>query len=249
MTLDLTLRLSVVFIGLFTLGSLLCLPLFHWNVRRFFQSSLWIKIVWWLPIYIIFLVLCYGKLWTALPLTILILSLAHREYARQQRRHHSLPLVVKVYIAFFSIATLHIILATTTFDPQTTILTLVTICLCSVLSDVCAFFLGSYASRHSLPGWINPGKSWEGVLGQIIGAFVGASLVILATQHSVDWWLVLAIGVASAFGDLFNSIAKRQLGIKDWGQTIPGHGGILDRMSSLSTTFMVATLLLLLTSS
>lgn len=67
----------------------------------------------------------------------------------------------------------------------------------------------------------------------------------LATGDNAAWWLILAIGIASAFGDLFNSVAKRQLDIKDWGQTIPGHGGVLDRMSSLSTTFMVVTLLML----
>ena len=52
--------------------------------------------------------------------------------------------------------------------------------------------------------------------------------------------LAVLIGLASAMGDLINSIVKRRLKIKDWGNTIPGHGGILDRMSSLSFAFIAA---------
>lgn len=246
MTPELLLRLMLLFAGLFILGSLLCLPLFHWNLRRFLASDLWIKIFWWIPIYGIFLLLCYGKIWVALPLILVIFILAFREYDRQRSTPTPTPLIVKLYFAFFTIATLHIATATLAFDPTTTISLLITICFCSVLSDVCAFFLGSYASWHKLPSWINPRKSWEGVVGQLIGAFIGAGLVIFATGDSAPWWLILAIGIASAFGDLFNSVAKRQLNIKDWGQTIPGHGGVLDRMSSLSTTFMVVALLTLI---
>jgi CDP-diglyceride synthetase len=246
MTSELLLRLTLLFAGLFILGNLLCLPLFHWNLQRFFTSTLWIKIFWWIPIYGIFLLLCYGKIWIAVPLVLLILILAFREYTRQRLTPSPTPLIVKLYVAFFAIATLHIAAATLAFDPTTTISILITICFCSVLSDVCAFFLGSYASWHKLPSWINQRKSWEGVAGQLIGAFIGAGLVILTTGNTISWWLVLAIGIASAFGDLFNSAAKRQLDIKDWGQTIPGHGGVLDRMSSLSTTFMVVSLLALI---
>lgn len=246
MTLELVIHLTLVFACLFIAGSLLCLPLFHWQIRRFFASDLWTKIVWWIPIYLIFLLLCLGGIWIAVPLVAFILLLAYREYARQQTTQSTLPRLVTFYFVFFIIATLHIVMTTAAFDPHEVVYLLITICFCSVLSDVCAFFLGSYASWHKLPRWINPRKSWEGVLGQVLGAFVGASLVIIATGTAPSWWIILAIGIASAAGDLFNSIAKRQLDIKDWGQTIPGHGGVLDRMSSLSTTFMVVTLLTLI---
>jgi CDP-diglyceride synthetase len=246
MTLELTVRLTILFVSLFTVGSLLCLPLFQWRLRRLFDSSLWTKIIWWIPLYGIFLALCLGKVWVAIPQTVLIVLLAAREYHRQRTTQPTIPALVKVYLAFFMLATLAITGATTLFNTETTITLLITICLCSVLSDVCAFFMGTYMSWHKLPTWINPRKSWEGVLGQIIGAFIGAGLVIIATGLPINWWLVLTIGIASAIGDLFNSAAKRLLHIKDWGQTIPGHGGVLDRMSSLSTAFLAATILTLL---
>lgn len=185
MTPELLLSLTLLFAGLFILGSLLCLPLFHWNLRRFFASALWVKIFWWIPIYGIFLLLCYGKIWVALPVIIFIFILAFREYTRQRSIHTSGPLIVKLYFVFFTIATLHIAVATLAFDPKTTISLLITICFCSVLSDVCAFFLGSYASWHKLPSWVNPQKSWEGVAGQLIGASIGAGLAILATGDNI----------------------------------------------------------------
>lgn len=241
MTPSLLATLTTLFIGLFVVGSLLCLPLYRWKVRDFFASRLWIKIAWWLPIYGIFLLLCYGTTWVAVPLVILLILQAVREY----RRHVSHPPVVKLYLAFFILATAYIAILTIKLPPTLAIRLLIIVCFCSVLSDVCAFFLGTYASWHKLPTWINPRKAWEGVAGQIIGAFVGASLLWLFADISASWWLILAIGLASAFGDLFNSVAKRELNIKDWAQTIPGHGGILDRLSSLSTAFMAASLLTL----
>jgi len=241
MTLSLLVALTTLFIGLFIVGSIACLPLYHWKIRDFLASRLWVKIGWWLPIYGIFLLLCYGVVWAAVPLVIILVIQAIREY----RRHTPHPTIVKFYLAFFIIATTHIIVLTTALPPAITVRMLIIICFCSVLSDVCAFFLGTYASWHKLPAWINPRKAWEGVAGQLIGAYVGAGLLWLFVGIDAPWWLILVIGVASAFGDLFNSVAKRQLHIKDWAQTIPGHGGILDRLSSLSAAFMTVSLLAL----
>jgi CDP-diglyceride synthetase len=243
MTPSLLTALSGLFIGLFVAGSIACLPLYHWKLRDFLVSRLWVKIAWWLPIYGIFLLLCYGTIWVALPLVIALITQAIREY----RRYTPHQIVVKFYLGFFIIATTFIVVLTTTIPIEIMIRLLIVICFCSVLSDVCAFFLGTYASWHKLPAWINERKAWEGVAGQIIGAFVGAGLLWLFVGVHAPWWLILAIGLASAFGDLFNSVAKRQLGVKDWAHTIPGHGGILDRMSSLSTAFMVVSLIALFT--
>jgi CDP-diglyceride synthetase len=242
MTIDLTLRLSGLFAGLFIVGSLLCLPLYKWQLNRFFNSQLWTKVVWWLPIYAVFLLLCFGGTVAAVLVTSGIIIQSIREY-RFQRIH---PVIARLYLGFFMTATSAITLIWVTNEPVRVIPLVISICFCSVLSDVCAFFLGTYASWHKLPSWINPGKSWEGVAGQIIGAPVGSLLVWLATGITLDWRLVVVIGLASAVGDLFNSAAKRQVGIKDWGATIPGHGGILDRMSSMSTSFLVITIVTLL---
>ena len=240
MTSDLLLRLSVTVMSLLVTGSVACLPLFHWNLREFFASTLWIKIVWWLPIFLVFLALCYGGAWVAFALVILIIIQSLREYYRQPNR----PRIVAAYLMFFVIATTSI--AAPWHLSNRPVPLLIVLCFSSVLSDVCAFFAGSYASWHKLPAWINPRKSWEGVAGQVIGAFLGAGLIWIVAGIGTSWWLIAAIGCASAFGDLFNSAAKRQLNIKDWGATIPGHGGVLDRFSSLSTAFLVIALLLLL---
>ena len=118
-----------------------------------------------------------------------------------------------------------------------------TYCLASVFSDVIAFFFGRYLGRHRLPGWINRGKSWEGVLGQLIGGVLGVFHLgmLFGTQPTLLAGLV--IGVASAVGDLVNSIAKRIAGSEDCGSTIPGHGGVIDRFCSLNIALTAAVLL------
>jgi CDP-diglyceride synthetase len=242
MTVEIALRLSGLFTCLFIVGSLLCLPLYKWQLNRFFASTLWTKVVWWLPIYAVFLALCFGGTATAVVVTSGIIIQSIREYRAQQTQ----PVIARLYLGFFMIATSAITFIWMTDAPEHVTPLLISICFCSVLSDVCAFFLGTYASWHKLPSWINPGKSWEGVAGQIIGAPIGSLFVWLATGITLDWRLVLAIGLASAAGDLFNSAAKRQIGIKDWGMTIPGHGGILDRMSSMSTSFLIIAIVTLL---
>ena len=141
---------------------------------------------------------------------------------------------VVIYVSLFTIALLHLGLYFYGSAAEHVAVALVTICFASVLSDVFAFFGGSYFGKHPLPDFINARKSYEGIVGQLIGAIVGVAAVSLLPGISFAWRLGFIIGVASAIGDLINSIAKRQLGIKDWGNAIPGHGGVLDRFSSLS---------------
>ena len=126
-----------------------------------------------------------------------------------------------------------IVIFTDLSDAQSTT-ALISICFASVLSDVFAFFAGTYVGKHHLPSFINERKSYEGVVGQIIGAVIGLSVVSLLPRIGFSWPLALGIGFASAVGDIVNSIVKRARNMKDWGDTIPGHGGVLDRFSSLS---------------
>jgi phosphatidate cytidylyltransferase len=105
----------------------------------------------------------------------------------------------------------------------------------SVLSDVTAFFMGNYGGRHKLPAAFNDHKSWEGVAGQIIGAFIGITLAkLFLGLPALDWWVALPVGIGAALGDLLNSFMKRREGVKDWSNFLPGHGGFLDRFASLS---------------
>lgn len=109
-------------------------------------------------------------------------------------------------------------------------------------ADIGAYFVGRRFGRHKLAPLISPGKTWEGVLGGIVTALLGMGLVIMVGWSRVDapfpsmgWWLVAGLLVvgASVLGDLFESLLKRDAGVKDSGAILPGHGGVLDRVDAL----------------
>ncbi len=116
-----------------------------------------------------------------------------------------------------------------------------------VASDSGGYATGVLFGRHLLAPRISPKKSWEGLIGStIMCASVG---VILCTSllHT-QWWQGVVFGVAvmtsATLGDLGESMVKRDLGVKDMGNLLPGHGGILDRLDSLLPTAPVAWALL-----
>lgn len=102
--------------------------------------------------------------------------------------------------------------------------------------DTGAFFAGHFFGRHKLAPNISPGKTWEGVIGGLILS-VAAALLFTVRPLGVTWYLAillgLLIGIAATLGDLAESLIKRQTHVKDSGQFMPGHGGILDRIDSL----------------
>lgn len=238
-TYDFMLRFSALLFGLIAVGCSMCLPLYRWNVRQFIASSLFTKIMWWVPIFIILVTVLYGGTAAAAPVTLFIILAACVEFIRIHGYKSSTAVI---YFILFLIMVTHLAFWFVFLPSSATLLA--TVCVISVLSDVTAFFLGNYMGRHRLPRWINNHKSWEGVLGQLLGAAIGAVLAWGVLHTTLPLLLVVAIGVASAAGDLMNSIAKRSLSIKDWGQTIPGHGGMLDRMSSLSAALAIGLWLL-----
>jgi phosphatidate cytidylyltransferase len=102
--------------------------------------------------------------------------------------------------------------------------------------DTGAFFAGHFFGRHKLAPRISPGKTWEGVAGGLVLS-VTAALLITIRPLGVPWYLAILLGVliavAATLGDLAESLIKRQTHVKDSGQFMPGHGGILDRVDSL----------------
>jgi phosphatidate cytidylyltransferase len=102
------------------------------------------------------------------------------------------------------------------------------------IADTAAYFFGKRFGRIKLAPNISPGKTWEGVAGALLTVTIyGAALCIF---FAINWWLIIGlwlIVVLSIMGDLFESLLKRQAGIKDSGQLLPGHGGILDRIDGL----------------
>jgi phosphatidate cytidylyltransferase len=115
-------------------------------------------------------------------------------------------------------------------------LLLFTVLLTVFADDTAAYFVGRLVGRHRLAPAISPGKSWEGfVAGTLAG--VGVTFFALYEQDVVttaeSLVLGLAIALAATMGDLFESAVKRDLGVKDSGRLLAGHGGVLDRVDSL----------------
>ncbi len=102
--------------------------------------------------------------------------------------------------------------------------------------DSAAFFTGHFLGRHKLAPRISPGKTWEGCAGGLVFTLM-LCLLLAGPFLRVPWYLSLALGlglsVAATLGDLAESLIKRQVQVKDSGQLMPGHGGLLDRIDSL----------------
>ena len=112
-------------------------------------------------------------------------------------------------------------------------------------ADIAAYFSGRAFGRHKLAPAISPGKTWEGAVGAAVGGLGYVFLLRQYTSLSVPANIaLLVLGVVllvavSIVGDLFESMIKRQAGVKDSSQLLPGHGGILDRIDSLTSTLPV----------
>lgn len=106
-------------------------------------------------------------------------------------------------------------------------------------ADTGAYFAGHRFGRHKLAPTVSPGKTWEGVAGGLLLVLVLASATALYapwTEREVAIWLgaSLLTALVSVLGDLFESRIKRVAGVKDSGQLIPGHGGVLDRIDAMT---------------
>jgi phosphatidate cytidylyltransferase len=226
-------RLVISFSVLLMAGTLLTLPLYHFDCRRFIKTKLFIKIIFWVPIFLVFVGLLYMNNTVRLVVLVILLGLAFSELLRVIRQGKAGRGMTPItYFILFGVALMHFYIIGVVYNPQAVNL-LITICFASVLSDVTAFFMGNYLGKHKLPSVFNKGKSWEGVVGQVIGALIGVALVNAYVVHVPTLLLFLPIGIGGAVGDLANSYVKRVVGIKDWSNNIPGHGGYLDRLSSL----------------
>lgn len=229
--------LSGVVVALVLAGSIGCLPLFNWDLRKFLKSLLWIKIIMWLPIYAVILVSLYAGPVGGTLLAIFLALIATIEFLHQSRQK-KISIFGYMYVMLFLVCIAAMISSFWIINASNYVSFIAVVYFGSVISDVTAFFCGNYLKQAPLPAWINVRKSWYGVVGQLIGGVIGVWIAASIMGVSVAWWFGLMIGIASAIGDLANSVAKRQLDIKDWGNTIPGHGGILDRCSSLSAAFL-----------
>lgn len=122
------------------------------------------------------------------------------------------------------------------------------------MSDSGAYFAGLKFGKHKLAPEISPKKTIEGVIGGVFGAIFGVVVFGLIVDVFFDFQVNYAFAIiygllgsaAAVFGDLCLSVVKRQTGIKDYGNIIPGHGGILDRFDSMLVVAPLTEVLLLL---
>lgn len=119
------------------------------------------------------------------------------------------------------------------------------------IADIAAYFSGKAFGKHKLAPAISPGKTWEGAIGAGLGVVLYGSVlrIVYAFEPAgFPLWILclLAVTAISIVGDLYESLLKRQAGIKDSSNVLPGHGGVLDRIDSLTSTLPVVALLWLL---
>ncbi len=116
------------------------------------------------------------------------------------------------------------------------------------LADIGAYFAGRRFGKHKLAPNISPGKTWEGAVGGGIavlayGFLLSSKLpVALAEKPFLLLVVLVALTSISVVGDLFESLLKRQAGLKDSSNVLPGHGGVLDRIDSLTSTLPLVAL-------
>ena len=120
--------------------------------------------------------------------------------------------------------------------PDNGRLVVFTVLIAVFADDTAAYFVGRAIGRHKMAPRISPGKSWEGFVGGTLAAMAVAFFAMYDQGFITDLEalaLGAAVALASTLGDLFESAIKRDLGVKDSGHVLAGHGGVLDRVDSL----------------
>ena len=207
--------------GLFTFASILVLVLLIWYLdisTQDFYVLLGISIVWWL-----YRIVCILKYKT--PTTT-----GNSAINKKTNVTTVMVSLVALIIPFYSIVYLRNVYN----SPEYLMYLLMIIW----TADVFAYFFGKYLGKNKLAPQVSPGKTWQGVygafLGTTLGSVIGSYLFNFSLNESVLFLVLTLIVVAiSIFGDLSESLYKRQNAIKDSGNLLPGHGGILDRVDSL----------------
>ncbi len=118
----------------------------------------------------------------------------------------------------------------------------------AILTDVGGYAVGVPFGRHKIAPSVSPNKSWEGLFGGLAVATLAGAFVLPLLDDRFTWQLGIAIalacGLAGFVGDLLESMVKRDLGVKDLGDLLPGHGGVLDRVDGVLVALPVGYFLL-----
>ncbi|HEU0190065.1 MAG TPA: phosphatidate cytidylyltransferase [Mycobacterium sp.] len=117
-----------------------------------------------------------------------------------------------------------------------------------VFSDIGGYTIGVLFGKHPMVPAISPKKSWEGFAGSLLFGITGSVVAVNYLLPGKEWWVGLPLGlllvITGIFGDLVESQVKRDLGIKDMGRSLPGHGGLMDRLDGLLPSAVVTWIVL-----
>ncbi|HFQ13560.1 MAG TPA: phosphatidate cytidylyltransferase [Gammaproteobacteria bacterium] len=176
------------------------------------------------------LVLGLALLGWAAAIPVLLAYARGRDYLRDRR-------FVKLLIGFFLLLPPFVALAQLRADPRFGPAYVLLLLLLIWTADSAAYFSGRRFGRRKLLPAVSPGKSWEGVAGALLAtlALGVAAAYYFALPLAGFVLLALMVTLVSILGDLSESLFKRQAGLKDSGRLLPGHGGVLDRIDSLTS--------------
>ena len=172
---------------------------------------------------------------TLLEMVLLIRVVGRYQSSQGQESPSNVGLVLGLGILFITLFTIVMIEFRAQFSAETLLMSLLVIW----AVDTGAYFSGRQFGQRKLAQYVSPGKTWEGVYGGVVFAFIVAIVGVYVIEPSLTFsYLVFAfvfalVALFSVYGDLFESVLKRQAGLKDSGSILPGHGGVLDRIDSL----------------
>lgn len=184
----------------------------------------------------------YNKGQEAVPLIVVLMLvfsfvwyLADVEHVREPISSIAMTLFIFVWVGVLgSFAAL--LLNPSLFPDRHGIAFLLGAILAAVAYDIGALVVGAWIGRRPLAPSISPNKTWEGLIGGSVAAFLVAVVIV----HAIHPWtfgkaifLGIVVAVVAPLGDLSESMVKRHLGLKDMGRFMPGHGGVLDRIDGL----------------
>lgn len=176
--------------------------------------------------------------WLSLLVAIAVLSIVtivyHLFESKGTTRELLRNLSAGVFVMFYVPLSLSFAVLTVTAENGTNILFSVVLTVAAI--DTFGYLIGRFFGRTKFAPGVSPKKTWEGFIASVVGSLIaGISCGVLLMDVSVELAVLfsLAILLAAVLGDLAESLIKRDLGIKDMGDILPGHGGVMDRLDSM----------------
>ncbi|KDR95198.1 phosphatidate cytidylyltransferase [Peptoclostridium litorale DSM 5388] len=190
-----------------------------------------IKSVGYIATLVFYMAVQFGTSWSYVGMIAFMLFFIFASMVVLGKRQFMDMLVTIFGIIYISYALLHIGMARSEFASHMVWIIFIT----AWATDTCAYFAGCFFGKHKLIPSVSPKKTIEGSVGGIAGSVLSCMVFGFIFEMSLIHMAVIGFtgSIVSQMGDLFASSIKRYIGIKDYGNVIPGHGGMLDRFDSI----------------